>query len=109
MVSKISKVDPEKGKLTWTGLGIFTPEEFIVLGKTLGITLLIYGVLGILVVLETVKPVQAAWIGSLWTFGCFYLSARLKAAKNGKPIYQEDRFWAGGLAGSAIFMLYYFF
>ena len=69
----------------------------------------IYGVLGILVVLETVKPVQAAWIGSLWTFGCFYLSARLKAAKNGKPIYQEDRFWAGGLAGSAIFMLYYFF
>ena len=109
VVSKISKVDPEKGKLTWTGLGIFTPEEFIVLGKTLGITLLIYGVLGILVVLETVKPVQAAWIGSLWTFGCFYLSARLKAAKNGKPIYQEDRFWAGGLAGSAIFMLYYFF
>ena len=109
VVSKMSKVDPEKGKLTWTGLGIFTPEEFIVFGKTLAITLLIYGVLGILVVLETFKPVQAAWIGSLWTFGCFYLSARLKAAKNGKPIYQEDRFWAGGLAGSAIFMLYYFF
>jgi hypothetical protein len=71
--------------------------------------MLIYAVLATLVVLETLKPVHAAWIGSLWTFSCFYLSARLKASENGEAVYKEDRFWAGGLAGCAIFMLYYFF
>ena len=108
-VSLKTKTDPEKGKLTWTGLGIFTPEQFTVFGKTLVITMLIYAVLATLVVLGTLKPVYAAWIGSLWTFSCFYLSARLKASENGEAVYKEDRFWAGGLAGCAIFMLYYFF
>jgi hypothetical protein len=102
-------VDPEKGKLTWIGLDIFTPQQFSVFGKTLAITLLIYAALATLVVLETLKPVHAAWIGSLWTFLCFYLSARLKASENGEAVYKEDRFWAGGLAGCAIFMLFYFF
>jgi SSS family solute:Na+ symporter len=108
-VSLKTKTDPKKGELTWTGLGIFTPEQFAVFGKTLAITMLIYAVLATLVVLETLKPVHAAWIGSLWTFSCFYLSARLKASENGEAVYKEDRFWAGGLAGCAIFMLYYFF
>ncbi len=109
IVSLKTKSDAEKGKLTWIGLGIFTPEQFSVLGKTLAITMLIYAVLATLVVLETLRPVHAAWIGSLWTFSCFYLSARLKASESGVAVYKEDRFWAGGLAGCAIFMLYYFF
>ena len=109
MVSKRTKLDPEKGKLTWIGLGIFTSRQFAVFGKTLAITLLIYATLASLVVIGTLKPVIAAWIGAIWTFACFYLSARVKASEENIPIYQEDRFWAGGLAGSAIFMLYYFF
>jgi SSS family solute:Na+ symporter len=109
LVSKSTQADPEKGKLTWIGLDIFTPKQFSVFWKTLAITLLIYAVLASLVVLETLKPVHAAWIGSLWTFTCFYLSARLKASENGEAVYREDRFWAGGLAGCAIFMLFYFF
>jgi hypothetical protein len=109
MVSKRTKLDPEKGKLTWIGLGIFTSKQFAVFGKTLAITLLIYATLASLVVIGTLKPVIAAWIGAIWTFACFYLSARVKASEENIPIYQEDRFWAGGLAGSAIFMLYYFF
>jgi len=109
LISKSTQVDPEKGKLTWIGLDIFTPQQFSVFGKTLAITLLIYAALATLVVLETLKPVHAAWIGSLWTFLCFYLSARLKASENGEAVYKEDRFWAGGLAGCAIFMLFYFF
>jgi hypothetical protein len=109
MVSKRTKLDPEKGKLTWIGLGIFTSKQFAVFGKTLAITLLIYATLASLVVIGTLKPVSAAWIGAIWTFVCFYLSARVKASEENIPIYQEDRFWAGGLAGSAIFMLFYFF
>tara|TARA_B110000003_G_C16644024_1_gene531310 strand:- start:865 stop:2955 length:2091 start_codon:yes stop_codon:yes gene_type:complete len=109
IVSKRTQADPEKGKLTWIGLGIFTSKQFIVLGKTLTITLLIYATLASLVVLETIKPVHAAWVGSIWTFLCFFLSARVKAAEEGISVIREDRLWAGGLAGCAIFMLYYFF
>jgi hypothetical protein len=61
------------------------------------------------VVLETIKPVHAAWIGSIWTFTCFFHSARLKATEANASIFKEDRFWAGGLAGCAIFMLFFFF
>lgn len=109
IVSKRTKLDTEKGKLTWIGLDIFTSKQFAVFGKTLAITLLIYATLASLVVIGTLKPVTAAWIGAIWTFACFYLSARVKASEENIPIYKEDRFWAGGLAGSAIFMLYYFF
>ena len=35
VVSRMTHADPEKAKLTWIGLGIFTPEQFVVLGKTL--------------------------------------------------------------------------
>ena len=109
IVSKKTQADPEKGKLTWIGLGIFTSKQFVVLGKTLAITLLIFATLASLVVLETIKPVHAACIGSTWTFLCFFLSARVKAAEESISVFREDRLWAGGLAGCAVFMLYYFF
>ena len=110
LVSKSTQPDEEKAKLTWTGLGVFTPAQLAVFGKTLLISLGIYGLLGALVALDTmVTPVIAAWIGAAWTFLCFFLSARLKASESGEPVYKEDRFWAGGLASCAIFMMYYFF
>jgi SSS family solute:Na+ symporter len=109
IVSKRTQADPEKGKLTWIGLGIFTSKQFVVLGKTLAITLLIFATLASLVVLETIKPVHAACVGSTWTFLCFFLSARVKAAEESISVFREDRLWAGGLAGCAVFMLYYFF
>ena len=109
IVSKQTRGDSEKGRLTWTGLKIFTKEQLIVFGKTLVISILIYATLAILVVLQTIKPGHAAWIGSIWTFACFYLSARLKTTESNQPIYKEDRFWAGGLASCAVFMLFFFF
>ena len=109
IVSKRTQVDPEKGKLTWIGLEIFTSKQFVVFGKTMAITLLIYATLASLVVLETIKPVHAAWIGAIWTFLCFFLSAQVKAAEEAISVFQEDRLWAGGLAGCAVFMLFYFF
>ena len=109
IVSKLGKPDQEKAKLTWTGLGIFTATELSVFFKILLLTLTIYGLLGTLVFLKGITPAIAAWIASIWTFGCFFLSARLQASISGIPVYKEDRFWAGGLAASAIFMMYYFF
>ena len=109
LISLKTQPDEEKGKLTWIGLQIFSPKELSVFLKTLLFCLAIYATLATLVVLETISPTIAAWIGALWTFGCFCLSAAHKAKNSGIVIYREDRFWAGGLAGCAIFMLFYFF
>jgi SSS family solute:Na+ symporter len=109
LVSLKTQPDQEKGKLTWTGLQIFSPQELSVFVKTLLFCVAVYATLAILVVLGTISPSIAAFIGALWTFGCFYISASRKAKQACIPIYQEDRLWAGGLAGSAIFMLFYFF
>ena len=109
VISLKTQPDEEKGKLTWTGLQIFSVHELSVFIKTLLFCLLIYATLATLVVLDTISPTIAAWIGSVWTFGCFYLSAAHKAKKAGVKIYREDRLWAGGLASCAIFMLFYFF
>jgi len=108
-ISLRTQPDEEKGKLTWIGLGIFSPTQLAVFGKTLLFSLAIYGLLGALVHLKTIEPVIGACIGAAWTFGCFYLAAQVKAKETGSPVYKEDRFWAGGLAGCAIFMMYYFF
>ena len=109
LVSLNTQPDKEKGKLTWTGLQIFSPQELSVFIKTLLFCLAIYATLATLVVIETISPTIAALIGSVWTFGCFYISASRKSKQAGVVVYQEDRFWAGGLAGCAIFMLFYFF
>ena len=108
-ISLRTQPDEEKGKLTWIGLGIFNPTQLAVFGKTLLFSLGIYGLLGALVALKTIEPVIGAWVGAAWTFGCFYLSAQVKAKEADSPVYKEDRFWAGGLASCAIFMMFYFF
>jgi SSS family solute:Na+ symporter len=109
LVSLNTQPNQEKGKLTWVGLKVFSKKELSVFLKTLLFSFAIYGTLAWLVVLQTLPPEIAALIGSLWTFGCFFLSASRKAKTAGISVYKEDRFWAGGLAGSAIFMLFYFF
>ena len=60
-ISLRSQPEEEKSKLTWVGLGIFSSAQLAVFGKTLLLTLVIYGLLAALVVLGTIKPV----IGSL--------------------------------------------
>jgi SSS family solute:Na+ symporter len=109
LVSLKTQPDQEKGKLTWTGLQIFSPQELSVFVKTLLFCVAVYATLATLVVMGTISPTIAAFIGAVWTFGCFYISASRKAKQAGISVYREDRFWAGGLAGSAIFMLFYFF
>ena len=60
------------------------------------------------VVLQTISPTIAAVIGSIWTFGCFYISASRKSKQAGIAIYKEDKSLGWRLSKSAIFMLFYF-
>tara|TARA_B100000886_G_scaffold166973_1_gene114129 strand:- start:14477 stop:16567 length:2091 start_codon:yes stop_codon:yes gene_type:complete len=109
VISLQTQPDEEKGKLTWIGLQIFSAKELSVFLKTLLFCLAIYATLATLVVSEIIPPAMAAFIGAIWTFFCFFLSASHKAKSVGIATYREDRFWAGGLASCAIFMLFYFF
>lgn len=109
LISLKTQPDEEKSKLTWTGLKIFSANELSVFIQILLFCLAIYATLATLVVLGTISPTIAAWIGSLWTFGCFCLSASRKAKTEKVAIHEEDRFWAGALAACAIFMLFFFF
>ena len=109
VISLQTQPDEDKGMLTWIGLQIFSAKELSVFLKTLLFCFTIYATLATLVVSETIPPAMAAFIGSICTFFCFFLSASHKAKSAGIQIYREDRFWAGSLAGCAIFMLFYFF
>ena len=88
LVSLKTQPDQEKGKLTWTGLQIFSPQELSVFVKTLLFCVAVYATLAILVVIGTISPTIAALIGSVWTFGCFYISASRKSKQAGVAVYQ---------------------
>ena len=74
-----------------------------------GLSLVVYAVLGLTMWKEILSPVVAAVIGSLWTWGMF-ASTAIKANGQGEGgnLLKDDRVWGGLLAASAVFMLFYF-
>ena len=62
---------------------------------------------------QLISPMAAGVLGAIWTFMMFLDSlfkVVLSAAAKGRAysLLREDRFWAGLLAASAGFMMYYF-
>jgi hypothetical protein len=60
-----------------------------------------------------IAPITAGILAAIWTFMMFLDSlfkVVLIAAAKGRAysLLREDRFWAGLLASSAVFMMYYF-
>ena len=113
VVSKYTKADPEKSKLTWIGLGVFSRESLRYFSVKVAGSLAVYAVLGILMWKSFMPPVAAAVIAALWTWVMFLdnvLKTMLKAASKGRAysLLKEDRFWGGLLAACAVFMLFYF-
>ena len=113
LVSKCTQAEPNKSKLTWVGLGVFSRESLRYFGVKVAGTLAIYAVLGVLMWKSFIPPVAAGAIAALWTWIMFLdnvLKMMLKAASRGRAysILKEDRFWGGLLAACAVFMLFYF-
>ena len=78
----------------------------VVMAGVLGI----YGLITAVIINGKLDPPVAAWTASIWTFACFLRSAHESSkSEGGGLIIMQDRFWAGLLAGCAVFMLYYFF
>jgi hypothetical protein len=105
--------DEAKSRMTWTGLNIIKPADLQHFGMKLLGSLLVYAMLGVLMTGQLMSPMAAGVLGAIWTFMMFLDSlfkVVLSAAAKGRAysLLREDRFWAGLLAASAVFMMYYF-
>lgn len=119
LVSLATTPDAEKAKYTWTELGGHDPRVLKRTGAVVVLSLAIFAFLGYLVYRDRTAPPVAGAIAAVWTWAMF-LSAAINAIKRAKmnepeheagatTLLKEDRFWAGLLAGAAVFMLYYFY
>ncbi len=118
VVSLMTQPDEEKSQLTWTGLGGHDPSVLKRLGLKLALSLAIFAVLGVLLYKGILPPLVAGLTGGLWAWLMFLMTAlaAVKRAKAGvgdledcaTALWKEDRFWAGVLAGTAVFLMYYF-
>jgi SSS family solute:Na+ symporter len=109
-VSLMTSADSKKGQLTWVGQGIVTRQGLIRIGLGLLATIGICTVLAILMVYFQLSPLIAALIGGIWTWVIFWAGLVLGDKKGlDVPLLLHDRFWAGLLAGVAVFMAFYFY
>ncbi|MFP6854777.1 MAG: hypothetical protein VB980_03260, partial [Opitutales bacterium] len=114
IVSLKTQPDEEKGKLTWTELGGHDPSVLKAAGNKLLATLGLYVVLAVLMVGEKMAPMVAGIVAGIWTWYAFAkvaIDAVKRSREEGKPssLFADDRFWAGILAGLAIYMMYYYY
>ena len=114
VVSLKTQPDKDKGKFTWTELGGHDPAVLKGAGNKLLVTLGLYLVLALLMVSEKMAPMVAGIVAGVWTWYVFAkmaFDAVKRSREEGKPIslLSEDRFWAGILAGLAIYMMYYYY
>jgi len=70
-ISLMGKPDPEKGKLTWTGVGGHNPRVLRAIATAFAVSLLVYVSLAVLMVYGEAAPVVMAWCGAIWTFLVF--------------------------------------
>ena len=114
VVSLQTQPDGEKGKFTWTELGGHDSSTLKKAGMKVLLTLGLYVVLGLTMVGGWTSPLVSGIVAATWTWFAFAeiaFAAVIRSHVEGKPIslFSEDRFWAGLLAGLAIFMMYYFY
>ncbi len=73
-VSFVGVPDPEKGKLTWTGLGGHNPRVLRAIAVAAAISLIVYALLAVWMVFGKAEPVVMASFGAIWTFLVFLTS-----------------------------------
>ncbi len=113
VVSLNTQPDPEKAKYMWTELGGHDPRALGRAVKAIVVSLALFVVLALAMTLGPLPPPAAAVIGAGWTLAAFLKCAQLARAEAGDAagtgsLWKEDRFWAGLLCATAVFMLFYF-
>jgi SSS family solute:Na+ symporter len=113
VVSLNTQPDAEKANYMWTELGGHDPRALGRALKAIGISLGLFVVLALLMTKDVLSPLIAALAAGGWTLAAFLKCAMAAIAEGSegdesKSLFKEDRFWAGLLCATAVFMLFYF-
>ena len=115
IVSLLTKPDPDKSQLTWVELGGHQPQRLRKLAVLLGLSIGVFALLGWLTDQQFLTANWAAGLAAFWTlgvYGCEILH-KFQADTKGESRFQyfirSDLTYAGLLAATAMFMMYYFF
>ncbi|MBT5600525.1 MAG: sodium/solute symporter [Planctomycetaceae bacterium] len=119
IISLMTPMDTKKSQLTWTGLGGHQPTRLKALAKTLCLSLLIFALLGWLTDQtfrgrDLLTPTLAACFAAFWTLGVYgcEILGKFKTddsgMSRGQYILRSDLTYAGLLAATAMFMMYFF-
>lgn len=114
LVSWTSRRDPDKEKLVWTDLTGHSSRDLSRIALGLLVSIAWFALLGWWVFRETLSPVAAALLGAAWTLALFWVGmGKGKGGPTGlrgmAGKLRDDRFWAGALCASAVFLMYVFF
>ena len=115
LVSLCSQPNAEKSELTWTALGGHDPRAVRRSVLWIAISLVVYACLANFVVSGAWAPPIAGIVAGTWTWGLFLVLAAsaVRRRPDGRltlgSLLQEDRTWAGLLAGTAIYLMYHYF
>jgi len=110
----IEQPTAEQKAMTWTELGVFTPEGINAGIAAAIITLGVYATLASGMVLASWPQQICGFIAAGWTWALFIIAAIRSQQKGKDPvtflsIVKDDRLWGGLLGACAIFMMYYFY
>ena len=113
-VSLTGKRDPDKEKLVWTDLTGHSSRDLAKVAIGLLVSILWFACLGWWVYRETLSPFAAAVLGAVWTLALFWVGmGKMQGTPPGVRALagklRDDRFWAGVLCASAVFLMYAFF
>ena len=115
LVSQFTPADPEKSRNTWTDLGGHDSGHLKSLSLTTLVSIMVYVLLGWLMYSGLLNQVIAGFIAAGWTLGAFLREVvRSKQHEQQsrtltQQILHDERTLAGLLAGTAMFMMYYFY
>ncbi len=117
-VSLVTRHDPQKAQLVWSGTNGAGSSGVGGLLAQIALSLALYVTLAGLMVAGLIAPLLAASIGAAWTWLLFARRAWLaqatatdgaQASASPLALIGDDRFWAGLLCGLAVFMMYYYY
>ena len=114
VVSWTGKRDPDKERLVWADLTGHSSRDLAKVAIGLLISILWFACLGWWVYRESLSPFAAAVLGAAWTLTLFWVGMG-KAQGTRAGVWalagklRDDRFWAGVLCASAVFLMYAFF
>ncbi len=113
IISYLEQPDPEKSRITWTGLGGHDPGHQKSLGLTILASVAVYALLGWLMYSGSLNQVIAACVASAWTVAAYVRQILRTSSDDSRDWIQmfvrDERMLAGLLAGCAMFMMYYFY